>query len=312
VSDIDLEPVVSGYQEVRALLADDRFDVPTAESCDTVGTLAWLRAAGSRFCTGAEHARRRALAVAALQGLDPARLRLAAHGRALAALATAGQSGDEVDAMSCIARAVPMATLAEVLGGADPEAMASAVVAVAAAYFGGADEAVQRLADKATVELVEMLWAGDMDSVVTRVTLMVQACGGTAGLIGLALHALAESPATPTDALLADVVRRTPPVRATRRAANTNVSLGTRELSRGDTVLCDLATASLDASASDGPPLAFGHGIRPCPGERQAMMLAAGVVDAVRDACTVPGGQMLDFEPSPGLQIPQRLVVRLR
>jgi cytochrome P450 len=312
MAEIDPEHVISDYDEVRDVLSDDRFDVVTADPCDVVGTLAWLRAVGPRFSNGAEHEGRRALAVACLQRLDPRALRAAAYGRTRDALADVGRSGDELDAMRHLARAVPMATLAEALGFPDPDRAASAVTTVAAAYFGGADEALRRQADTATAQLWGMPWAGDTESVVARISLMVQACGGTAGLIGMALHALQDALGAPTDVLLADVIRRSPPVRSTRRVANTNVTIGDRQIAAGTTILCDLAAANHDAAAVEAPSLAFGFGIRPCPGKSEAMMLAAGVIDAVRDTCTVPIGQSIEFEPTAGLRIPQRLRVILR
>jgi cytochrome P450 len=171
---------------------------------------------------------------------------------------------------------------------------------------------MQRLADDGTAELVEMLWAGDKDSFVARVSLMVQGCGGTAGLIGMALYALHTSPGATTDTLLAEVLRRSPPVRATLRVASSDVVLAGKKIGCGETVVCDIAAASLDGEASKGPSLAFGYGIRPCPGQSEAMMLAAGVVDAVREACTIDPGQSIDFEPSARLRVPQCLVAELR
>jgi hypothetical protein len=66
-----------------------------------------------------------------------------------------------------------------------------------------------------------------LDVVVAQITLLVQACDATAGPIGAALHRLPDSPAEhaawPTEALLAEVPRHSPPMRASRRVAGSAV-----------------------------------------------------------------------------------------
>ncbi len=108
-----------------------------------------------------------------------------------------------------------MAALAAALGIADAEGAACAVPVVAAAYFPGTDAdqgrtgqgrtgqgrtgqgrtGRERAADLATAELARMLGPGREEVTAARIALLVQACDGTAGLIGEAIHrALAPPP----------------------------------------------------------------------------------------------------------------------
>lgn len=117
--------VVTGREEVCAVLADPRCLVPPAAAGAPAGTLAWLRAHVSRFSNGAEHDRGRAIVEAELARIDPAGLRRAARERACR----------RPDA----ARSAPVAVLASALGVPDAhlDAVAADVAAVAAAYFPG-------------------------------------------------------------------------------------------------------------------------------------------------------------------------------
>ena len=131
---------------------------------------------------------------------------------------------------------------------------------------------------------------------------MVQGCDATAGLIGLALRLLQDTQQAcadwPTGAVLDQVLWLTPVVRASRRTARVPVRVnGSARVGAGDTVVCDIEAAHRDPAAPGccasggavGPRgLAFGSGLRPCPGRAQALALAAGVVDAVREGCSVP------------------------
>src|SRR5262249_45833485 len=74
------------YSDVLAVLSDPAFDVPpVAPAGDTVD-VGWLRATVSRFATGADHERRRALVEGLLDGLDPVALRAVAEQRSADAL----------------------------------------------------------------------------------------------------------------------------------------------------------------------------------------------------------------------------------
>jgi cytochrome P450 len=272
------EWVVTETAEVHAVLADERFVVRPAEAGAPAGTVAWLRASVSRFANGAEHDRRRTLVVAELEHLDAAELRTAARAAAGAACAAAPD-----EAVATLARRVPAIVLAERFGAADPAQVAAAVGAVAAAYFPGAAEPVERAADAAVKSLPDLLAGPDLDRVVARITVLVQGYDATANLVAAALSLLSELPAdVATDTLLAETAYRRPPVPALRRVADAPARLGDRAIEAGDSVVCEVTAAS----APDGPAadaLTFGYGLRPCPGPAQALALAAGVIDAVRE-----------------------------
>jgi cytochrome P450 len=319
--------------DVRAVLSDVRFEVAEAGPGGPAGTLSWLRAAVSRFANGAEHRRRRELVTAELRRLGPEGLRSAAYRRTLGELAGAGGPGDLIDVMGRLARRVPMAVLAASLGIADPEQAAAAVAEVAGGYFPGASAAATSRADTATAWLAGALAPADLDVVVARISLLVQGCDATAGLIGTALHLLQDSEgegaAWTTDAVLGETARHSPPVRASRRvaaAAADGVAAADAaggQIGAGDLVVCDIEAASRDSAVYDRPELfdpsrraepilTFGFGIRPCPGPAQALALAAGVVDAVRERCGFRPGTAVAYEPSAALRIPQRLELVLR
>jgi cytochrome P450 len=318
-SDPPAEHVVSRYADVQAALSDERLEVAPAGDGGEVGTISWLRASVSRFANGAEHRARRALAERELRRLDPGALRTAAHHRADELLAAGG--GARIDVMALLARRVPMVTMAAGLGLADADGAARAVIAAAAAYFPGASAEAQRAADRATAQLVEMLRPAEIDVIVARIAVMVQGCDATAGLIGSALYALQDGdPQWPTDALLAEVLRHRPPVRASRRVASVDLEIDGGSVRAGDAVMCNVDAANRDPAVFDRPDefdpgrpeqepsLTFGYGVRPCPGAAEAIALAAGVVDAVRQRCTLLPGTPVEYLQSP-LRIPRRLVV---
>jgi cytochrome P450 len=320
------EWIARRYADVRAVLADGRFEVPTAGPAGPPGTVAWLRASVSRFANGPEHLRRRALAVAELSRLDPTALQADAGRRTRAALTAAGGPGDRIDVMGLIARPVPLAAMAAALGAADPVAAAAAAAQAARGYFPGADERAARLADGATAHLTGLLGPAEPDTVVARMALLIQGCDATAGLIGTALHVLQDAPGGaagwPTGGLLAEVLRHSPPVRASRRVAAAAAQVGGQHVGAGDAVVCSVEEANRDPAvferpgefdpARPQPPgLTFGYGVRPCPGEAQALLLAAGVVDAVRERARLLPGQPVEYEPNPALRIPLRLEVEL-
>jgi cytochrome P450 len=321
------EWIASSYEDVCAVLADERFEVPAPEETGAPGTISWFRASVCRFCNGAEHQLRRARVVEALQLLEPAQLRSTAHARALAILNVADRSGARVDVMSQLARRVPMASMAGSLQIADPDGAAEAAIAMAAGYAPGADATSQPAADAATSRLVRMLAPAEMAVRIARISLMIQACDATAGLIGTALHVLQDTPdlatasSWSTDAVLTEVLRYRPVLRASRRRASAPIDFGGCAVSAGDTVVCDIDAANRDPAAFDQPDrfdparpqqpsLTFGYGYRPCPGQPQAVMLAAGVVDAVRQRCAFLPGARVDYEAS-ALRIPSRLDVVL-
>lgn len=322
------EWVASRYRDVQAVLADERFEVVTFPEGGPVGTIGWLRASVSRFINGAEHQRRREHAVAELRRLDPEQLRSAAYRRSRAALRRAGQPGERIDVMLLLARRMPMAAMAANLGIADPDRAAEQVIAVAAGYFPGSDAPNQRAAEQALAQLVSILEPAELELIVTRIALMVQACDGTAGLIGITLHILQDAapagadPRWSTDSLLLEALRRRPPLRASRRVVREPMTFRGQQLAAGAMVVCDVEVANQDPSVFHDPSrfdpdrrgpasLTFGYGVRPCPGQAQALGLAAGVVDAVRESCLCLPGEPVAYEPSQALRVPARLEVML-
>jgi cytochrome P450 len=160
-----------------------------------------------------------------------------------------------------------------------------------------------------------MLSPAPLEVIVARIALMVQGCDATAGLIGLTLLRLSGDQAGAADeathTLLEAALRHDPVVRASRRVARESAAVGGAQVQPGDAVLCDVEAANLDPGAYrppglERPSLTFGAGLRPCPGPAQALALAAGVVDAVREGATLLPGQHADYEPGP-LRIPRRL-----
>jgi len=349
------EWIASRYADVQAILADDRFEVPAVHDAGAApGSIAWLRASVSRFANGSEHEQRRAEAISQLSLLSPDDLRAAASEAATAELRRAGLPGDRFDVMARLARHVPMAVLAGRLDAADPGQAAEAVIAVAAGYFGAPDEQIRKAADAGTARLISLLEPADLAVKVAKMTLLVQGCDAIAGLIGTALHLLADRAGAPdepgdadgaggavsmsraagwpaetvlaaewpAEAVLREVLRYSPPVRAIRRVARIPTEYGGSRLPGGSVLVCDVESANRDPAVFDapdqfdparsGPPsLTFGWGVRPCPGHAEALMLAVGVVDAVREHCSLLPGQPVEYLPGSPLRIPQRLDVLL-
>ncbi len=195
----------------------------------------------------------------------------------------------------------------------------------------------ERAADLATAELARMLGPGREEVIAARIALLVQGCDGTAGLIGEAIHrALTPPPdqvsAWSTQAILAEVLRHDPPVRVSRRVSRKAASLCGQRVPAGSMVLLRIDSANRDPAVFDEPDcfdparfdpggfdpgrgalssLTFGDGLRPCPGPAHALMLAAGVVQAVRDRCAAVAGAV-ERGPQLSAGAPARLEVILR
>ncbi|MFG1805110.1 cytochrome P450 [Streptomyces sp. NPDC049040] len=281
-----------GYDEVAAALADPCL-VPEPAGPGPAGGMAWLRATVARFSAGDAHARRSALVAADLARLDPEALRRAA----------AAGGGD--DPRLVVARAV-----ADGLGFADPAAVAPAVVAVTAAYFGAAADAATDAAVAHLLAAAEEAGAGaapaagapeeQAEAAANRVGILIQACDATARLVEHAARAAAEHPGAataPVTALLAETLRHDPPVRAMRRVAAAATRVAGADIAAGDLVVLDIAAANRDSRAfpvtaggagpddfdphRTGPaPLTFGAEPRRCPGTDHALALAAGLLSA--------------------------------
>ena len=265
--------LVDAPADVRAVLADPRFGVPAAPVDDTPpGSLRWLRQSVPRFANGPVHARRRAAVEALLAApeLTPERLRKAARRRAR-------------EARPEDLPYVPVTTLAAVLGVAEPDLApaAAATRLVAAAYQPGASEAAAAAADSGVATLLDLLPEPDPERAALLICLLVQACDATAGLVRAASAAATATAThddrTTVDGLVANTLRREPPVRATRREALADATVGGCPVARGTMLQLDLAAAEPGLD-----PLPFGHGLRPCPAWAQALALAGGVLDILK------------------------------
>jgi cytochrome P450 len=158
---------------------------------------------------------------------------------------------------------------------------------------------------------------------VTQLTVLVQACDATAGLIGNSVHTALQlpKPALEIYSLLAETLRYSPPVRNTRRVASTKSRIGNATVEEGGIVLLDFDTANRDPELFAEPDrfdperteryLTFGHGFRACPGTDHALALAAGVVEAVLARCDATSAE-IEYEPSPNLRVPAVLHVAVR
>jgi cytochrome P450 len=71
------------------------------------------------------------------------------------------------------------------------------------------------------------------------------------------------------------------------------------------------APGEFEPGRDETPSLTFGYGLRPCPGASQALMLAAGVVQAVRDRCAAVVGPV-DYPPGAAIRVPVQVQVSLR
>ncbi|MEU7823103.1 cytochrome P450 [Catellatospora sp. NPDC049133] len=278
---ISAASAVTSYADARAVLDEPQLiPEPAAETDAEDGSLAWLRATVARFTGDAHvHARRRAHAMTALVDLDPRELRQAAASSAI--------GPDD--------RHTVVRILAEALGLPGPDEVAEAVVAVSAGYFGGELTPTQaRAADEAVASLLaRTAHAGgeaNLEAAAQRIGLLVQACDATARLVEHARRSAPDGlPPGGADALLAQVLRDDPPVTALRRRALADIRVGTLDLRAGETVLIDVTAAKALADQSDPDPgtgdeqaqLAFGAGPHRCPGQAQALAIAAGLL--VRD-----------------------------
>ncbi len=148
--------VISQPDEVVAALEDPAYTVPPAAP-GTRG-VAWLRSHVARFSEGAEHERRRALAVAVLDKIDPDSLRTA--------------PGDN-----------PTEILAGALG---VDGVYDDVAAIAPVYLLG--ENVGSDADNAVERLVEAFGGVHDEETAARIGLLVQAHTATAALAAKAAH----------------------------------------------------------------------------------------------------------------------------
>jgi cytochrome P450 len=253
---------ISDAHEVRHVLADPVFIVPPVPQVESPVGIAWLRSHVGRFSSGAEHERRRALAVAEIDRLEPDELRRDARQRAAAAV----RDGEPL-------RHVPVETLAAALG--LPAGLAADVATAASAYQPHVEADVDA-ADSAVARLVEACGGIADEVTAARIGLLVQACDATAGLVERALAATPDRSGATVEEILTGVLREDPPVRATRRLATAPARVDSVEVAPGTIVTLDLTVGGDDR-------LPFGFGLRPCPAREHALTIAAGIVGAVRD-----------------------------
>jgi cytochrome P450 len=280
------------YAEVIAAVANPSL-VPVPPASDaarnspaTLGTAAWLRESVARFASGPVHESRRAIIEAELDRLDPEAL------RQTAALATK----DARDAFD--ARLIAVQVLAEALGLANPEDVAHDVAIVAGVYFGGesveADAAVARL-----LVVVQHDGERDPETSANRIGLLVQACDATAALVNRTRKAAGREVSAAeydVDALIAETLRHDPPARAIHRVALRATTVAGTVIAAGERVTLNLVAANRDPAVFERPDefdpgrpepataaLTFGSEPRRCPGRRQALALAAGILTALPD-----------------------------
>jgi cytochrome P450 len=286
--------VVGADDDVDEILGSDSWLVVQPSAPDPRAQA--LLAKTARFSEGREHLERRAAAQALMP--DPARARETARQLTGKAIADAGRF---LDAMP-VARHVPVATLACCLG--MPQDASDRVASL-----------VGRLCDASAPSLLPRLPADGLGEVTDElaaisavacrsaaagdaaVGLMFQARDATAGLVGSALlragdHDLPER-------TVEETLRRDAPVQATTRGR-----AGTQD----PPVLAWVVLAAGDATPDIAPT--FGRGRHACPGHAVAAALAAGILDAFREAGwqAVPG-QSVGYEPRPNLRVPHQVLL---
>jgi len=245
--------------DARAVLSDDRLIVAPVPDEGPSGGVRRLRAAACRFAEGAQHVDRRARVEAELARVDPAAL--AAAARSYAERWPGAPVSDRV-------RRAATAALAECLGADDPIAAADAVLAVAPAYFPGADDAAEAAADEALPHLRAALGAPDGDTETAWITLLLQGCDASGALVEAARAA---------GLTIEDALRRRPPLPALRRVAAEDVVVAGTAIRAGERVVVDVV------AASDPEVVTFGLGRRPCPASAHARAVASVLLEVVPD-----------------------------
>src|SRR4051812_20593434 len=158
--------------DARAVLSAERLIVAPVADGGPPGGIRRLRAAVSRFAEGPEHAHRRHLLEAELATVDPAGLAATTRAHAERLRADGRPTAPP-------ARRPPPPARAETLGAAAPLSAADAVLQIAPAYFPGADEVAEAVADPALPRLRTALAAPDGDTETAWITLLVQGCDAT-------------------------------------------------------------------------------------------------------------------------------------
>jgi cytochrome P450 len=286
--------VVGAAADVDEILGSDAWLVVPPSAPDPRAQA--LLAKTARFSEGREHRERRAAAQALMP--HPARARETARLRTRSAIADAGPF---LDAMP-VARHVPVATLASCLG--IPQDASDRVAALVGLLCDAAAPSLLRrqpgdglgeVADE--LAAIAAVACGSPGAGEAAVGLLFQARDATAGLVGSAL--LRADDRDLPERTVAETLRRDAPVQATTRSG-----AGT-----GDPpVLAWVVLATGDATPAIAPT--FGRGRHACPGHAVAAALAAGVLEAFREAGwqAVPG-QSVGYEPRPNLRVPHQVLL---
>ncbi|HEX8430344.1 MAG TPA: cytochrome P450 [Longimicrobium sp.] len=270
----------------------------------------------ARMNDGAAHHALKPALTATLDALDTDVVRAAAERAARRLAARIGKQSDAGE-LTRFAFALPAHVIGALLGVEEDDlrAVTRDVGELARCIFPGgtADEieagklAAARLQDRFRALLArndaETLLAGlaerlrdrGEDAIVANaIGLLVQAHDATAGLIGNTLLALAREPELRRRvgddprrlrAVVAEVLRRDPPIQNTRRFVGEPVSLPGAELAPGDVVLVLLAAANrdpgpradaaaFDSTRADPRDFAFGAGPHACPARSLATEIA--------------------------------------
>jgi cytochrome P450 len=308
---------VARAADVGAMLTSPDATIGFAAPADTANVA--VQSMMARFSDGADHDRRRAIAVAHLSRISPARIRETA--RQLARERLDAAAGREIEVMSDLARPVPVAALARELGAADSEAVVAATRQLCLALAPPAGQSTGD-AHGAAASLVELVTPGSSlsEAAINTVALLFQTMDATAGLVGNATLAASRFGPAPTDELIAETNRFDPSVQFTSRVAARDVEVGGATVPAGQRMLLLLAAANRDPDLFDRPDefdasrppaaLTFGTGARPCPGARHALELAGGILDAIAETGAALNPTAVDYEPRSNLRIPACLTLR--
>lgn len=213
---------------VRAVLNDPACTVPPVP--DAASGVAWLRATVGRFSTGEAWHRRRALSEAAIA---------TARTRAARTLANGDLPGARRQNRHPVA----------ILAGRDD--VVPLVEDVAQAYQPGTGD--EQRADAAVEHLITLLGGAHEEPTAARIGMLVQACIPTTLLIDRS-----------RDTPIAEVLRDSPPVAATKRITGAG----------------ELVSLSLSGD------LAFGDGPRRCPGRDLALALTEALAETLTETRT--------------------------
>ena len=318
--------VVARAADVRTALEAPELAVvsPSTGICDLDEAAAMM----ARFSDGRDHECRRRIALDALVSVDPSRLRRSVGVRSAEVLASTPST--DLTAMTRHAVAV---VLAAELGFGDPAGCADAIVLLASvlAPVAGSVRAPEGAVESALDSLRAAAPSSERLAATNQLALLFQALDATAGLVTNTVLAMASGDGASaanidSAALVAETARWDPAAQNTRRIARSPLRLAGERIDERDVIVVVLAAANRDAalvdrpdmfdprrpsaSAPDGFGVGFGAGTHACPGERIALAVAAGVVDAVRASGRRVATGDVCYERRPNLRIAASLTVQ--